>query len=165
VVPIHGSLFETECNNINCEYAETNHWDDSIITGLAIPDGLDIAHSAVTLPHTREEQLPHCPRCKSLMRPSVVLFSEKLYQTSLDTIEEWFEEGAVDLLLIVGTSAVVHPAASYIHRAWDGGARIAVVNTDAPDKGASDLYGTDHWYFHGDAAKLLPELLEGILEY
>jgi NAD-dependent deacetylase sirtuin 5 len=162
-VPIHGSLFETECNNIDCEYAETNYCDDSIITGLAIPDGLDIADWTVPLPHTREAQLPHCPCCKSLMRPSVVLFSERLYQTTLDTIEEWFEEGPVDLLLIVGTSAVVHPAASYIHRAWEAGARIAVFNTDAPDTEASDLYGTDHWYFHGNAAELLPELLEGLL--
>jgi NAD-dependent deacetylase sirtuin 5 len=132
--------------------------------GLAVPDGVDIADPAVSLPPTTEEQLPHCPYCGSLMRPSVVLFSEKLYQNSLDTIEEWFDEGPIDLLLIVGTSAVVDPAATYIYRAWERGAQIAVINTEASDKDAYDCYGAGCWYFHGDAAELLPMLLKGISE-
>lgn len=119
MVLIHGSLFETECNNAACEYAETDCYNDPIVAGLAVPDGVDIANPAVPLPHTTEEQLPDCPYCRSLMRPSVVLFAEKLYQNSLDRIEEWFEEGPIDLLLIVGTSAVVDPAATYIYRAWE----------------------------------------------
>src|ERR1700759_1379756 len=82
LVPIHGSLFSTECNNPHCEYAETDYWNDPIVPALAVPDNVDISDQAVPLPPVGEDQLPHCPCCGSFMRPSVVLFSEKLYQAS-----------------------------------------------------------------------------------
>jgi NAD-dependent SIR2 family protein deacetylase len=93
------------------------------------------------------------------MRPSVVLFSEKLYQNSLNAIENWLEQGPIDLMLVIGTSAVVDPAATYIYRAWEKGARVAVINTETSSD--EDTYD---WYFQGDAAKLLPLLLKEVLE-
>jgi NAD-dependent deacetylase sirtuin 5 len=98
------------------------------------------------------------------MRPSVVLFAEPLYQSSLDEIEEWFEEGPIDLVLVIGTNASVHPAAGYIYQAIEYGARVAVVNVAPPDEDDDDsFYGEDHWYFQGDAAELLPILFKDVL--
>lgn len=157
---IHGSLFETECSNISCEYAEADYHNDPIVPGLAVPHGMDIADPNIPLPPTTEEQLPHCPICRALMRPSVVLFAERLYQAPLDAIEEWFDEGPVDLLLVIGTNASVHPAAGYIDRSRELGARVAVVNIAPPNDDDDLFYGEDHWYFQGDAAELLPVLLK-----
>jgi len=153
-----------ECNNGDCHHAEADNYNDSVAPGLAIPDGVDLADPAIPLPPITEAQLPHCPLCGSLMRPSVVLFSEKLYQNSIDIIEEWYEKGPIELLLVIGTSALVSPAADYIDRAWEMGARIAIINTDAPKDDVHARYGDDHWYFQGDAAFLLPELFKGVLE-
>ena len=47
----------------------------------------------------------------TLLRPGVVWFNENLEETVLDQVEEVL--GACDLLLIVGTSSVVYPAAGY----------------------------------------------------
>lgn len=98
------------------------------------------------------------------MRPGVVLFFEKLYQNTLDKINRWFDEGDVDLMIVVGTSLAVHPAADFVNRALDGGARVAVVNLEPPERTEDDLrFGEDHWYFQGDAAEVLPEILKGVI--
>jgi hypothetical protein len=46
----------------------------------------------------------------------------------------------------------------------EDGARVAIVNTQHLDRTEDDSYfGKNHWYFHGSAAKLLPDLLKGII--
>jgi len=53
---------------------------------------------------------PRCPRCDALLRPGVVWFGESLPETAVERAWEW--AGVSDVALVVGTSAVVHPAAS-----------------------------------------------------
>ena len=109
-------------------------------------------------------QLPWCPKCYSLLRPAIVLFYEKLYKTTSDTIDEWLDRGVVDLLLVIGTSSLVSPAADYIDRAVELGSRVAVVNISPPEKAYNDSkFGSDHWYFQGDAADILPEILKEVV--
>lgn len=57
------------------------------------------------------EELPHDEEHNRLLRPGVVFFDEELD----DEVQERIDEAlaAADLLLIVGTSGVVYPAASY----------------------------------------------------
>lgn len=67
-------------------------------------------------------------------------------------------------MLVVGTSAVVYPAAAYIHAVRVQGARIAVFNVEPPSEHdqsdpVTKLRDRD-WFFQGDAAKILPELLK-----
>lgn len=115
-------------------------------------------------PETSISQLPHCPLCGSLTRPGVVLFSERYYQNTVDRIESWFDQGPVDLILIIGTSLNVFPVAEYVDLAIAKGARVAVFDVEPPDKVENDLrFGVDHWYFQGDAAQMLPELLKSII--
>lgn len=159
---IHGSLFETECNNPDCDYAEPKYDVDPIVPGLVVPDGVDISDPSVPLPHTTEEQLPHCPICGSLMRPSVVLFAEQLYQNAVDEIEKWLEEGRVDLVLVVGTNASVHPAVGYLEQAVENGARVAIVNIAPVDIRSVNLLNGEGWYFRGSAEELLPLLLKDV---
>jgi NAD-dependent deacetylase sirtuin 5 len=109
-------------------------------------------------------QLPHCPKCSSLLRPGVVWFGESLSQAMFDEINAWIDaEKKLDLMMVIGTSAQVYPAARFVQRAKEKGARIAVINLDAGHFGDNELR-TQDWLFEGDAADILPILFEGTLE-
>lgn len=77
-------------------------------------------------------------------------------------MDEWLAAGKVDLMLVVGTSSRVYPAAGYIDKARAKGARIAVVNMDRSDVGSSGLR-PDDWLFQGDAGTIVPEILKDVI--
>lgn len=98
------------------------------------------------------EGLPHCPACAALLRPDVVWFGEALPQ------DIWLEAeaavGQCDCFLVVGTSAVVYPAAGLIDLARAAGAAVIEVNLEPT--AASDQADV---CLHGMSGKLLPELI------
>lgn len=71
------------------------------------------------------------------------------------------DKKGIDLLIVIGTSAQVYPAAGYIASARAKGAKVAVVNTERPDQEASRLEDGD-WFFQGDAAVMVPMMLEAV---
>ena len=72
-----------------------------------------------------KETLPHCDDCGSLMRPDVVWFGEPLGVV----IERAFDcASRSDACLIVGTSAVVQPAANVAMVTHQAGGVIIEVN-------------------------------------
>lgn len=78
----------------------------------------------------------------------------------MDDIDTWINESEnIDLIMVIGTSAKVYPAAGYVDIARSKGARVAVINMDPNDTPASGMYSKD-WLFQGDAAKILPEILK-----
>lgn len=81
-------------------------------------------------------------------RPRVVLFGEHLAEPDWTSAQE--DAAACDLMLVVGTSGEVYPAASLPERATDVGARVVGV-------GLETGYG-DVW-LHGKAGELLPRLV------
>jgi NAD-dependent deacetylase len=93
-----------------------------------------------------------CPQCGAPLRPDVVWFGESL------PAEAWVKAEEVcadcDLMLVVGTSAVVSPAAGLIGVAKSAGARIVVINTErGVASGLADVECI------GPAGDLLPALL------
>ncbi|KAI7527490.1 SIR2 family histone deacetylase, partial [Hortaea werneckii] len=74
---------------------------------------LDISNPNTPLPIPPPAQLPHCPSCQqSLLRPGVVWFGETLPFHVLETVEDYLNESSpIDLILVIGTSAQVYPAA------------------------------------------------------
>ncbi|MBI2400040.1 MAG: NAD-dependent deacylase [Deltaproteobacteria bacterium] len=72
--------------------------------------------------------LPRCP-CGGLLRPAVVWFGEPLPEEALFRAFEASSNAAV--MLVVGTSGVVQPAASLALRARDAGAFVAEINPEA----------------------------------
>ena len=68
----------------------------------------------------------------------------------------------IDLLLVIGTSAAVYPAAGYIAKARAQGAKVAVINTEEPDQAASRLEPGD-WFFRGDAGAVVPQALQSVI--
>ena len=123
----------------------------------------DISDAAVPVPEIAVDDLPRCPECKTgMLRPGVVWFGEALPGDTMDAVDRFVHaEGAkIDLMLVIGTSAKVYPAAGYTHTARAQGARVAVFNMDEED-GQKGLTTRD-WFFHGDAGVLLPDLLKPI---
>lgn len=186
---LHGTLFEVRCvDRSSCGYSETN-FVDPIVPALAIPTSgldptsnearqevseqlhakhegkdLDIADAAVHIPSLTEKDLPQCPKCKqNILRPGVVWFGESLPWSVLQTVDEYINQPqTIDMIIVIGTSAKVYPAAGYIEDARDKGARVCVVNMDENDRPAGGWEQGD-WFFRGDAAVIVPKLLEPII--
>ena len=132
---------------------------------------VDISDVKVPLPKLTAYDLPHCPKCKThLLRPGVVWFGEMLPESVLSNVEGFieakadngWEDAEIDLIMVIGTSAKVTPAASYIDEARFKGARVCVVNMDTNDAPRSGWAKGD-WLFQGDAAVIVPELLRPVI--
>jgi NAD-dependent deacetylase sirtuin 5 len=155
---------------------ERNNYTDPIVPALALPTDesdptslenqreLDISDENVAIPELTYSHLPKCPACKKgLLRPGVVWFGEQLPSDVLDSVDEFMSgPDDIDLILVIGTSAKVYPAAGYVDMARTKGARVAIVNMDKNDIPAGGLYDQD-WFFQGDAAQIVPELLKSVI--
>lgn len=175
---LHGSLFDVKCSDFFCNYLEKNNYTDPIVPALALPTSgedptttsalaareLDISDESVPIPELSYKHLPQCPKCKrGLLRPGVVWFGEALPSRVLRDIDEWLKESEkIDLIMVVGTSAKVYPAAGYVDLARAKGARVAIINMDPNDVTAGGL-GKGDWFFQGDAAQILPEILKSVI--
>jgi NAD-dependent deacetylase len=96
--------------------------------------------------------LPHCPQCGALLRPHVVWFGETLDPNVLQKTAEVVE--TTEVMLVIGTSAVVHPAASFIVWAKQKGVRIIEVNLEkTPVSSLTDVT------LLGKAGEILPKLV------
>ena len=127
---------------------------------------LDISDDRVEIPQIPAEDLPRCPKCRDgLLRPGVVWFGEALPEKTITAVDDWIKNAKrIDLILVIGTSASVYPAAGYIDEARAKGARVAVINTDKADTpgGRNGLRDRD-WFFQGDAGSVVPEILESVI--
>lgn len=95
---------------------------------------------------------PRCPHCGNLRRPAVVWFGEMLPVDALEAAQRAAQRCQV--MLVVGTSGAVHPAAGLAITARRSGAFVVVVNPDQTELDAvADLC------LRGSAATLLPRLL------
>ncbi|MCB0254531.1 MAG: NAD-dependent protein deacylase, partial [Anaerolineae bacterium] len=91
----------------------------------------------------------------ALVRPDVVWFGEQLDHAVIQ--RAFVESEACDVMLIVGTSGVVHPAASLPYQAWNRRARIIEVNP-VP----SELTDLAHVFLQGPAGQVLPNVLTAV---
>lgn len=96
------------------------------------------------------------------MRPSVVWFGESLPDSVLNNVDTYLDEGHIDLIMVIGTGAKVYPAAHYINDARDRGATVCVVNVDSADAPPGG-WVTGDFFFQGDAALIVPELLRPLV--
>lgn len=127
ILEIHGNLWKVRC--VECSMIVLDH-------------SPDMGH------------LPRCSRCGGFLRPHVVWFGESLdpdiLQKSLDASR------SCEVMITIGTSAIVQPAASLAMEARRSGALTAEIN----------LERTGHSEFMdlvllGKAGETVPGLLEG----
>lgn len=131
VLELHGNILRVKC-----------------LEGCGNPERIEPAFDWRADPR----EPPPCPRCGAPLRPDVVWFGELLPPDVFSRAER--AALRCDLMLVVGTSALVHPAAGLPLLARQAGARIAVVNPqDTPIDALADHV------LRGSAATVLPELL------
>ncbi|WP_437814724.1 SIR2 family NAD-dependent protein deacylase [Sorangium sp. So ce1078] len=146
LVRLHGSLWQVRC--LSC---------GSVTENRDVPITPAFAGSGSPDPETRARrftaaELPHCP-CGGVQRPHVVWFGEALKESDLAAAAAGVD--GCDLLLVVGTSAVVYPAAGFVPLAKRHGALIAEVNVEP-----SAVTSLCDFVFTGGAGEILPTLLD-----
>ncbi len=100
---------------------------------------------------------PRCPKCGDLIRPDVVWFGEQLPHEAITRALDVARR--CDVMLVVGTSGVVQPAASMPLLALQSGDFLIDVNPE-PD----ELAGMAHAFLQGPGGEVLPLLVRTIAE-
>jgi NAD-dependent deacetylase len=98
------------------------------------------------------DEVPHCAICGALLRPDVVWFEEMLPPDALAAAEAMARR--CDLMLVVGTSAEVYPAAGLPSIAKASGAIVIEINPNA-----TALSPTADYALRGPAGRVLPALV------
>ncbi|MCG3121896.1 MAG: NAD-dependent protein deacylase Sir2 [Phycisphaerales bacterium] len=88
-----------------------------------------------------------------LLRPNVVWFGEMLPESALAAAFEALQD--CDLFLSIGTSSVVHPAASFIHIAKSAGAATGEINPES-----TPITPLVDFAARGKSGELLPLILD-----
>jgi NAD-dependent deacetylase len=99
---------------------------------------------------------PTCPRCEGLVKSSTVSFGQQLFPGVVDAASELVRRA--DLLVVVGSSLQVYPAAALPMDAFDAGARLVIVNDEpTPFDGIADLV------VRGRAGEVLGPAVDAVL--
>ncbi|MDQ1619634.1 MAG: NAD-dependent deacetylase [Actinomycetota bacterium] len=106
VIEIHGTLFEVEC--LGCERR------------TSMRENLDRVEAG--------EPDPACLVCGGIQKAATISFGQSLRSEDLWAAQRAAEE--CDLMLAVGTTLQVQPAAGLAGVATDAGARLVIVNRD-----------------------------------
>lgn len=114
------------------------------------------AHSLRPTERTADRP-PVCHHCGGLVRPDVVWFGELLSTETLN--RAWAATAACDVMLVVGTSGLVHPAAALPVEALRHGATLIDVN---PAPGPISQMAT--LFLQGPAGEILPDLVRRVTE-
>ena len=98
-----------------------------------------------------DERPPVCPGCSDSMRPNVVLFGEMLDEVNI--LSAFERASGCDVCLVVGTSAVVYPAAQIPVIAKGSGAHVIEINPEA-----TQLSSIADISFRGAAGDIVPRI-------
>jgi NAD-dependent deacetylase len=126
LVELHGNIGRVKCSR---EGTVVEHWD---LVG---------------------DEVPRCASCGALLRPDVVWFEEMLPPDALAAAEAMARR--CDLMLVVGTSAEVYPAAALPSIAKGSGAIVIEINPNA-----TALSPTADYALRGPAGRVLPALVQ-----
>lgn len=129
VVELHGHLRSATCLECRFSVATEEIW-----------------------PIAERGQVPRCPQCGGLLKPDVTLFGEPLDYESLRTAQE--EALRCDLLLAIGSSLEVEPAADLPFLARRRGATIVLINRQPTEADA-----IAEVVVRGDVASVLPQIV------
>ncbi|NJE00876.1 NAD-dependent protein deacetylase [Thermococcus sp. JdF3] len=108
LIELHGNIFRVRCTS--CGYGEY------------------LKESGRLEEFLTEKELPRCPHCGSLLRPDVVWFGEPLPRSALNGAFRLAERA--DVVLVIGTSGVVYPAAYIPQIVKETGGRVIEINTE-----------------------------------
>ncbi|GAA3775111.1 NAD-dependent deacylase [Plantactinospora mayteni] len=165
-VHLHGSLFAPRCVAEAAHPAPLPETVAKPARPATLPVTIASADHPAALPETVDGETadpgeggrvppPRCTRCGALVRPGVVWFGEALPEAALTTAVE--AAAGCDVLLTVGTSGVVYPAAEIPRIAARSGATVIQVN---PEPTPLDRVCAIN--LRGTAAQVLPALVAAV---
>jgi NAD-dependent deacetylase len=125
VIELHGNIMRTKCS---AENLVVEHWE------------------------AEPGEVPRCGQCAAYLRPDVVWFGEMLPMNALASAERAVAEA--DLVLSVGTSSLVQPAASLPYSALEAGVAVVEVNPEETPLTADATFS-----LRGGAGRVLPALV------
>ena len=126
ILELHGNIYRNKCAKCN----------------RLVPENMDID----------PDNIPACENCGGQIRPDVVWFGEML---PADVIDEAFRKAEeADVFFSIGTSALVHPAASLPLVASRAGAILVEINPDP-----TPLTDLADFHFSARSGELLPQLV------
>ena len=129
---MHGRLMQTRCSRQSCR--STPFADERLYLSRA--------------------EIPTCPQCGALLRPDICWFGEVPF-----LMDRIFEQLRVcTVLLSIGTSGVVEPAASFVRMAHLNGARAIYVGPEEP---ANSMFFDE--VVLGNAGEVLPRLVKELM--
>ena len=131
IVQIHGDIFVTRCSR--CEFSRNER--DRDVAGL-----------------------PKCPQCGALVRPGVVWFGEQLDLGEVHRVENFLDEGACDVALVIGTTATFGYIIDWALRAIASNGELVEVN---PEETSLSRFATH--LIREPAAVALPRLVDEVL--
>lgn len=130
VIELHGSLFEWRCAQ---------------------------SGEVIECPPDAFGDYPPTTPSGGVARPGVVWFGEMLPDDAVAAADD--AAGSCDLFVSVGTSAVVYPAAGYLHLADAAGARTLEINREP-----TPASGVVNWSIQGNAGDILPAFVAAAIE-
>ena len=133
VVEFHGDLFADIC-----------------VSGCPVVKATDRRAAQAT----EEDELPRCSQCGDLLRPGVVWFGEAIPEQAL--YDATIAASGCDVMLCVGTSAQVYPAAGLADLAKQHGAVAVEINPE-PTGGPEFDY-----VIRGRSGLILPDLVASL---
>lgn len=122
---MHGQLFQSRCVRCDRPFADRKRYESAA-------------------------ELPKCVNCGSPVRPHIVWFGE--IPLDMDGIYRQLNEATV--LLVVGTSGSVYPAAGFVHMANQRGIQTMYIGPEEPQNASA----FDE-ILSGTATELVPQLL------
>lgn len=133
VFELHGNLKWAVCLACGRRYSsqEVRRWLDS---GVEVPD---------------------CPACQGLLKPAAIFFGEQLPVATLQAAIE--HSRACDLMLVIGSTLVIYPAASMPYYARESGAKLVIINmTSTPIDAEAAVI------IHNKAGVVMPRVVERV---
>lgn len=129
VVELHGNYLRAYCMDCNTEYI-----------------GEEIHRRVV-----RGEIPPRCDKCEGVLKSEAVLFGEPMPEGPMAEAVRLCNE--TDLMLVIGTSLTIYPAAYLPQLAKNSGARVILVNLEGMNRnGVADIV------LRGPASDLVPKI-------
>ena len=125
VFELHGSIYRNYCVKCGAFY------------------GLDAVVS--------QNSVPVCSKCGGVIKPDVVLYEEPLDEKTVNSALNVIENA--DLMIVIGTSLTVYPAASYI-RFFKGNNLVLINKTKTTQNQIADLE------IYDDVVNVINQLLE-----
>jgi len=99
------------------------------------------------------ETVPTCEYCRGILKPDVIFFGEALPQKTLAQAMQEAEE--CDLMIVIGSSLVVYPAAYVPAEAKHSGADLVIIN-----RGATELDSLADVRIDAAAGETMTKILE-----